>query len=206
MIRDDQKAAIAELARDRPPPASALAALHDRLAERAQDAGLLDVAYRTVDSPVGKLLVAATPAGLVRLAFEREGFEAVIQRLAAGVSPRVLAHARPLDAVTHQLEEYFEGRRSRFEVAVDLRLASGFRRQVLRHLPRITYGTTASYAAVAAAVERPRAIRAVGSACATNPLPLVIPCHRVIRSDGGLGNYVGGADTKRHLLEWEAAT
>jgi methylated-DNA-[protein]-cysteine S-methyltransferase len=181
-----------------------LADLRARLADRAEEAGLLDVAYRTLDTPVGTLLIAATAAGLVRVAYEREDLNRVLQTLATKVSPRILATPRRLDPVARQLDEYFAGRRRHFDLPVDLALASGFRRRVLTYLPTIDYGQTASYASVAAAVDNPKAVRAVGSACATNPLPLVIPCHRVIRSDGGTGEYAGGADTKRRLLDLEA--
>ncbi len=165
---------------------------------------LLDVGYRTVDSPVGPLLLAATPAGLVRIAYEREGFDAVSENLAARVGPRVLAAPARLDVVARQLDEYFAGRRRRFDVAMDLRLSKGFRRTVVDYLPLIRYGRTASYAAVAVAVEHPTAVRAVGTACATNPLPLIIPCHRVIRADGLTGSYLGGPEAKRWLLDLEA--
>jgi methylated-DNA-[protein]-cysteine S-methyltransferase len=187
------------------PSPAAMAALHARLADTAEREGLLDVAYRTVDTPVGTLLAAATPAGLVRIAYEREGIDRVLEQLAAKVSPRVLAAPRRLDEVARQLDEYFAGRRHGFDVPVDLSLTTGFRRTVLGYLPHIAYGHTASYAAVAAAVDNAKAVRAVGTACATNPLPLVIPCHRVVRSDGGTGAYLGGADIKRRLLDMEAA-
>jgi methylated-DNA-[protein]-cysteine S-methyltransferase len=187
-----------------PPKDSDLAALRARFADRAERAGLLDVAYRTIDSPVGKLLVAATPAGLVRVAYEREDFDAVLDGLATRVSLRILAAPRRLEGITRQLDEYFARRRQSFEVAVDLGVTSGFRRHVLGYLPTIGYGRTSSYASVAAAVDNPRAVRAVATACATNPIPLVIPCHRVIRSDGRIGDYVGGTDVKRRLLDLEA--
>jgi methylated-DNA-[protein]-cysteine S-methyltransferase len=189
-----------------PPPTGAeLEALRARLAERAEQAGLLDVAYRTVDSPVGTLLLAATEGGIVRVAYEREGIDEVVTQLAARVSPRIIAAPRRLDPAVRQLEEYFAHRREGFDLPLDLSLSSGFRRRVLQHLPAIGYGHTASYASVAAAVENPKAVRAVGSACATNPLPLLIPCHRVVRSDGGIGEYIGGPQTKRQLLDLEAA-
>jgi methylated-DNA-[protein]-cysteine S-methyltransferase len=196
---------VRQLTSTRPRAERDLAALRARLAERAEDSGLLDVAYRTLDSPLGTLLVAATPNGLIRVAYEREGLDAVLQMLAAKVSPRVLTAPRRLDPAARQLDEYFAGRRQRFDLAVDLSLAHGFRRQVLTYLPAIAYGQTASYASVAASVENPRAVRAVASACATNPLPVIIPCHRVIRTDGRVGDYVGGTDTKRRLLDLEAA-
>jgi methylated-DNA-[protein]-cysteine S-methyltransferase len=187
------------------PTDTELAGLHAQLTDRANAAGLLDIAYRTLDTPVGTLLVAATLTGLVRVAYEREGFEAVLEGLARKVSPRLLEAPKRLDAASRQLEEYFVRRRHRFDVPLDLALLGGFRRTVLTYLPGIAYGRTASYGAVAAAVDNPKAVRAVGTACATNPLPLVIPCHRVIRSDGALGGYLGGAATKRQLLDLEAA-
>jgi methylated-DNA-[protein]-cysteine S-methyltransferase len=179
--------------------------LHDRLSAAAERAGILDVAYRTLDTPVGPLLLAATQAGLVRVAYTREGHERVLEQLATRVSPRVLLAPRRLEPAAREIEEYFAGRRRTFDLPLDLRLASGFRRAVLDHLPEIGYGTTASYAAVAAAAGSPRAVRAVGTACATNPLPVVVPCHRVVRSDGTLGQYAGGVEAKRALLDLEAA-
>jgi methylated-DNA-[protein]-cysteine S-methyltransferase len=179
--------------------------LHDRLVAAAEPAGLLDIAYRTVDTPVGTLLLAATPTGLVRVAFDIEDHDAVLARLAVAVSPRILCAPARLDAVAGQLDEYFVKRRTAFDVPVDLRLAAGFRRSVVEHLRVIGYGRRQSYAEVAAAVGRPGAVRAVGTACAHNPLPVVIPCHRVVRSDGTTGQYVGGTRAKTTLLELEAA-
>lgn len=185
--------------------AEAAARLHGRLADAAGRAGLLDVAYRTVDSPVGRLLLAATEQGLVRLAYAREDHDAVLQQLATRISPRVLRVPARLDTAARELEEYFDGRRTVFDLPLDLRLASGFRREVLTRLREIAYGTTASYAALAAAAGSPRAVRAAGTACARNPLPVVVPCHRVVRSGGALGQYVGGPDAKRILLSLEGA-
>ncbi|QIS07591.1 methylated-DNA--[protein]-cysteine S-methyltransferase [Nocardia brasiliensis] len=182
-----------------------LATLRGRLAEQAQDAGLLDVAYRTVDTPVGTLLLAATPTGLVRVAYPNENHDAVLSLLAERVSPRVLAAPARLDTAARELDEYFAGARTRFDLRLDLRLTAGFRRQVIEHLSAIGYGRRESYAEVAAAVGNPRAVRAVGSACAHNPLPVVIPCHRVVRSDGSIGQYVGGSAAKSTLLTLEAA-
>ena len=184
---------------------AALAALHATLARRAEEEGLLDVAYRTLDTPVGRLLVAATPAGVVRLAFETEDADSVLSELAAQVSPRVLLAPGRLDPVASELEEYFEGRRHAFDVPVDLRLARGFRRAVLERLTQVPYAGTVSYAELAARAGSPRAVRAVGTACALNPVPLVVPCHRVVRSDGAPGGYRGGPDVKRRLLAMEAA-
>ncbi|UGT72304.1 methylated-DNA--[protein]-cysteine S-methyltransferase [Nocardia gipuzkoensis] len=187
------------------PGADLLADLHARLALEAEAAGLLDVAYRTVDTPVGTLLLAATPAGLVRVAYPAEDHAAVLATLAARISPRILAAPGRLDAAARQLDEYFAGSRTHFDLPLDLRLAEGFRRQVIEHLPAIGYGQRASYGAVAAAVGNPRAVRAVGSACARNPLPVVIPCHRVVRGDGAIGQYIGGVAAKQSLLSLEAA-
>lgn len=178
--------------------------LHRRLERDAIADDLLDVAYRTVDSPLGPLLLAATTVGLVRVAYEVEDHDAVLAKLASAVSPRVLRAPARLDDAARQLEEYFERRRSAFEVPVDLRLADGFRRSVIEHLRDIGYGRRESYADVAAAVGSPRAVRAVGTACAHNPLPVVIPCHRVVRSDGSAGQYIGGAAAKTALLDLEA--
>ena len=181
----------------------ALARLRAVLARRAQEQDLLDVAYRTLDTPVGRLLLAATPAGLVRVAYAREDHDAVLAALAERVSPRVLLAPARLDDAAHQLEDYFTHRRQGFDLPLDLRLTRGFRRAVLEHLSGVGYGRTVSYTALAAEVGNPRAVRAVGSACATNPLPVVIPCHRVVRSDGSIGDYLGGSDVKRALLDFE---
>jgi methylated-DNA-[protein]-cysteine S-methyltransferase len=183
----------------------ATARLHARLTAEAERAGVLDVAYRTVDSPVGELLLAATDQGLVRVAFARQDLAAVLANLATAVSPRILRAPRRLDDASRQLAEYFDGKRTAFRLPLDWRLASGFRRAVLTHLPDIGYGATESYAQVAAAAGSPKAVRAVGTACALNPLPLVVPCHRVIRSDGSFGGYAGGAAAKQTLLRLEAA-
>jgi methylated-DNA-[protein]-cysteine S-methyltransferase len=186
------------------PTAGALAQLHARLEDAAERAGLLDVSYRTVASPVGSLLLASTPLGLVRIAFEREDHDAVLAHLAREISPRVLRSPQRLDEAARQLDEYFTRGRHQFDLPIDLQLAHGFRHTVLMHLREIAYGTTASYATVAAAAGNPGAARAVGSACATNPLPVVVPCHRVVRGDGSIGQYLGGTAAKRALLAIEA--
>jgi methylated-DNA-[protein]-cysteine S-methyltransferase len=179
--------------------------LRERLAAAAQADGILDVAYRTVDSPVGRLLLAATDAGLVRVAYSNEDHDAVLQALANRISPRILSAPLRLEGAARELDEYFGGRRRSFDLPLDWRLATGFRRAVLNRLPDIGYGRTASYAAVATLAGNPKAIRAAASACATNPLPIVVPCHRVIYSDGRIGNYLGGPGAKRTLLTLEAA-
>ena len=207
--------------------------LRERLAADAAGAGLVDVAYRMVDSPIGGLLLAATGEGLVYVAFEVESRPEVLEMLATRVGPRVLrvrgaravdgdggdtgrpvggggggdaaGPGRILDEATVQIGEYLAGRRRDFTVALDTRLATGFRGQVQRRLADIGYGRTATYKQLAAEIERPGAVRAVGTACATNPLPLVWPCHRILRSDGGLGGYRGGVEAKRRLLAMESA-
>ncbi len=177
--------------------------LRARLSAEAAAEGLLDVAYCTIDTPIGSLLLAATPDGLVRIALPNEDQERVLAELAVRISPRILNAPSRFDQAAREIGEYLSRSRRSFDLAIDLRLASGFRRSVLRQLLEIEYGATASYAQVAAASGNPRAVRAVGSACATNPLPLVVPCHRVLRSDGTLGGYAGGLQLKRRLLELE---
>jgi methylated-DNA-[protein]-cysteine S-methyltransferase len=185
--------------------AATRARLHNRLAAEAEIAGVLDIAYRTVDSPLGMLLLAATDHGLVRVAYAIEDHERVLEDLATRVSARVLQAPARLDHAAREIDEYLAGRRTAFDLPLDFRLSSGFRRTVLDHLPDIAYGTTASYATVAAAAGHPKAVRAVGSACARNPLPIVVPCHRVVRSDGSIGQYAGGSEAKRTLLSLEGA-
>jgi methylated-DNA-[protein]-cysteine S-methyltransferase len=185
--------------------AATLTRLHRRLEHDADTADMLDVAYRTVDTPVGTLLLAATTAGLVRVAYDIEDHDAVLAGLAVRISPRVLRAPARLDSAARQIDEYFAKRRTIFELPVDLRLAEGFRRNVIEHLRDIGYGRRESYAAVAAAIGHPRAVRAVGTACAHNPLPVVIGCHRVVRSDGSTGQYIGGPLAKSTLLNLEAA-
>jgi methylated-DNA-[protein]-cysteine S-methyltransferase len=183
-----------------------LTRLHARLAAAAERDDALDVAYRTVDSPVGPLLIAATQVGLVRVAFDSEGNDAVLQNLSDRISSRVLEAPARLDAVAHQLDEYFSGRRHHFDVPLDWQLSKGFRRTVLEHLAvDIGYGATASYGTLARLSGSPNAVRAVGTTCATNPIPVVVPCHRVVRADGTIGQYRGGPAAKRTLLDLEGA-
>lgn len=177
--------------------------LRVRLASEGGERELIDVSYRTVDSPVGELLLAATGNGLVRVAFAREDFDLVLSDIAVELSPRILENPAPLDAAARELDEYFSGIRSAFDLPLDHTLSTGFRLAVQEFLPEITYGTTLSYTEVARAVGNPKAVRAVGSACATNPLPIVVPCHRVLRRDGTLGGYIGGLEAKTALLELE---
>jgi methylated-DNA-[protein]-cysteine S-methyltransferase len=182
-----------------------LSRLRRRLGQDAEAEGLLDVAYTTIDSPVGPLLLAATPKGLVRVAYDAEDHDRVLSLLAQRLSPRVLRAPGRLDAAARELDEYFGGRRRVFDLPLDLSLSSGFRQLVQRRLPEIGYGQTRTYGQVAALVGNPKAVRAVGTACATNPLPVVVPCHRVLRADGTNGGYVGGPAAKQALLSLEAA-
>ncbi|HEX4429146.1 MAG TPA: methylated-DNA--[protein]-cysteine S-methyltransferase [Frankiaceae bacterium] len=195
----------ADLARAYDAAPSHLHALRTRLAASADNEGILDVAYRTVDSPVGPLLLAATDAGLLRVAYAAENHDGVLQTLAEKVSPRILKAPARLDNVARELEEYFAGQRRAFDLALDWRLSGGFRSIVLHQLPGIGYGETASYSTVAGLAGSPKAVRAVGTACATNPLPVIVPCHRVVKADGSLGGYLGGIEAKRTLLTLEAA-
>jgi methylated-DNA-[protein]-cysteine S-methyltransferase len=187
------------------PDPDTLTRLHRKLERAAESEGLLDVAYRTVDSPVGTLLLAATPRGLVRVAYDIEDHDRVLDTLAGKLSPRVLRAPKRLDGAARELEEYFGGRRRSFDLPLDLSLSKGFRLLVQQYLPSIGYGQTRSYRQVAELVGNPKAVRAVGTACATNPLPVIVPCHRVLRNDGTPGGYVGGPAAKTTLLNLEAA-
>jgi methylated-DNA-[protein]-cysteine S-methyltransferase len=188
-----------------PSDAETLLRLRDRLGLAADAEGLLDIAYTTIDSPVGTLLLAATPKGLVRVAYEIEDHDRVLDTLAQRLSPRVLRAPKRLDPAARELDEYFGRQRRVFDVPLDLSLSKGFRQLVQRHLPEIGYGQTRTYKQVAELVGNPKAFRAVGTACATNPLPVVVPCHRVLPASGASGGYVGGPDAKKALLSLEAA-
>jgi methylated-DNA-[protein]-cysteine S-methyltransferase len=195
----DIERALKESARDLPgdPPPE----LSRRLAEDAADEGLLDVAYATVDSPVGALVVAATPRGLVRVSYLGE--ELTLPELAERLSPRLLEAPARLDEIRRELEEYFEGRRRRFDLPLDWSLSRGFFRRVLRETAKIGYGRVRTYTEVAAKAGRPRAVRAAGNAVGSNPMPIVVPCHRVVRTGGALGGYGGGLERKEFLLRLE---
>lgn len=187
------------------PAPSELDELHRRLVQAASEAHLVDVAYTTTTTPVGTLLLAATERGLVRVAYEIEGHDRVLESLAARIGVRVLRDPDRLATAVRELDEYFAGRRTDFDLPLDFSLSSGFRQLVHEYLPAIRYGHTQSYLEVARAVGHPRAVRAVGSACGANPLPVVVPCHRVVRSDGALGGYLGGLEAKTTLLALERA-
>ncbi|HKH22777.1 MAG TPA: methylated-DNA--[protein]-cysteine S-methyltransferase [Solirubrobacterales bacterium] len=177
----------------------------------AERDGLIDVAYAEVDSPFGKLLVARTDRGVVRLALPTErgqqrSRDVVLKELATIVSPRVLESPKALDDERRELDDYFEGRRRRFEVPVDWSLTTpGFRSRALHAVAHIPYGKTKTYTEIAKEAGNPRASRAAGTACGRNPVPLIVPCHRVVQSGGGIGNYGGGPEMKRALLDLEGA-
>jgi len=176
-----------------------------RLAERAAAEDLLDVAYASADSPVGPLLLATTPRGLVRVSFATERPDDVLEQLSRELSPRVLEAPAELDAVRRELDEYFAGKRRAFDLPLDRRLSHGFRLEALEVLSKVPYGHTVTYSELAKRAGRPRAQRAAGSACGSNPIPIVVPCHRVVRTGGEIGNYGGGLEAKRYLLGLEGA-
>ena len=173
------------------------------LARRAAAEGLIEVAYAEVDSPIGTLLVAATDVGLVQIGWQSSDHDALLERLAAAVGPRVLEAPERLDPARRELDEYFSGSRREFGLPLDWRLTGGFVRKVLTETARIPFGETRTYAEMATAAGSPRAFRAAGSALGANPIPIVVPCHRVLRKGGALGGYGGGVETKRALLEIE---
>ncbi|MGH2973666.1 MAG: methylated-DNA--[protein]-cysteine S-methyltransferase [Solirubrobacterales bacterium] len=176
-----------------------------RLAERADAEGLIDVAYAKVDSPFGPLLLASTPRGLVRLNLPAYDPEQTLEELATRVSPRVLEAPAKLDEARRELELYFEGKLTEFDLPIDWQLTNGFRGRVQRAINRIPYGETRTYTDMARSAGNERAVRAAGTACGSNPIPIVVPCHRVLRSGGGLGGYSGGLPMKEALLRLEGA-
>jgi len=180
--------------------ASELAA---EVTRRAEADGLADIAYTTADSPFGTFTLAATDEGLVTLGLPNLPTDQILETLSAKVSPRILEAPGRLDEARRELDLYFEGRLTDFDVPLDWRLSSGFRQQVLRQIDRIPFGETRSYKEVAAGAGSPRAIRAAGSACGSNPIPIIVPCHRVLRTGGALGGYGGGLELKEELLRLE---
>jgi methylated-DNA-[protein]-cysteine S-methyltransferase len=179
--------------------------LRERLRERAAAEGILDVAYTTADSPYGELLLASTRRGLVCVGLPNRDSEELLEDLAARLSPRVLEAPSTFDETQRQLDLYFEGRLRDFDLPLDWQLSRDFRRRALRAIVRIPYGETRSYMQVAASAGNERAVRAAGTACGSNPIPIVVPCHRVVRSGGGLGGYGGGLPMKESLLKLEGA-
>jgi methylated-DNA-[protein]-cysteine S-methyltransferase len=179
------------------------AAAHRRLIDAARREGLLDVGYAFTDSPFGSLLVAVTPRGLVRLAYPNEEMDGVLAEIGRTVSPRVLESPSETDEIRRELDQYFAGGRTTFDVPVDFAAVVGFRRRILEAAERIPFGQVRSYAQVASEAGNPRAARAAGNALGSNPIPIVVPCHRVVHSGGGLGGYTGGLDRKVTLLTLE---
>jgi methylated-DNA-[protein]-cysteine S-methyltransferase len=175
----------------------------DELAARAEREGLLDVAYAQVDSPLGPLTVAATERGLVTLAYPEHPVDRVLERLAGDVSPRVLEAPGRIDGIRRELDAYFSGGLERFSTPIDWSLSQGFYRKVLQATARIRFGEVSSYAGVAAGAGSPKAVRAAGTGLGSNPIPIVVPCHRVLRSDGAIGGYTGGLERKEFLLALE---
>jgi methylated-DNA-[protein]-cysteine S-methyltransferase len=171
---------------------------------RARALGLTDIAYAFEPSPVGELLVAVTPRGLIRLAYNAEEYaDSVLDELARRVSPRVVEAPAALDDVRRELDEYFEGKRTSFDIPIDWRLHDGFGRRVLRATARIPFGKVITYADVAAKAGSPRGYRAAGNALGSNRMPIVVPCHRVVAAGGKIGGYTGGLERKEYLLELE---
>jgi methylated-DNA-[protein]-cysteine S-methyltransferase len=185
------------------PPSSAEAAR--RLGRRIAEQGLADLSYAAIDSPFGPLMAAATRRGLVKLAFPEEDVEVVLERLAQRISPRIVAASGQLDLIRSELDEYFNGRRRAFAIPLDWTLVGPFARRVLRVTAEIPFGGVLSYQEVAAEAGSPRGSRAAGNALGSNPIPIVVPCHRVLRSGGALGGYGGGLERKRFLLALEGA-
>lgn len=193
---------IAEAARGLPTAGPSPAAMK-RLVRRAQREGLLDVAYAQVDSPLGPLTAVTTPKGLVTLAYPDRPLDDVLARIAEKVSPRILEAPARLDPLRRELDQYFKGNRQEFEHPIDWSLTHGFFRDVLKATARIRYGQVSTYAEVAAKAGNPKAIRATGNGLGMNPMPVVVPCHRVVRTGGGLGGYTGGLERKEFLLDLE---
>jgi len=200
---DGMKDIERRLAGSLPPSSAPATEAARRFVARAAELDLVDVAYATSASPLGELVLAATARGLVRLSYDTQPLEEVLVELARQLSPRVLEAPSRLDDVRRQLDEYFVGRRHHFDLPVDLALARGFSRRVLETARRIPYGSVVTYREMAMETGSPKAVRAAGNALAGNPIPIVIPCHRVIRSDGSLSGYVGGVDRKQLLLRLE---
>jgi methylated-DNA-[protein]-cysteine S-methyltransferase len=196
----------AALRRSAPPRgAQAADAAARQAGERAAAEGLVDLAYALVPSPLGDLVLAASPRGLVTVAYEDGRLDAILDKLAGRASPRLLELPARLDPARRELDEYFEGRRRGFDLTLDWGIARGFTRRVLQATARIPYGAASTYLEVAAHAGSPRAVRAAGNALGANPMPIVVPCHRVLRTGGGLGGYTGGLERKRFLLELEGA-
>jgi methylated-DNA-[protein]-cysteine S-methyltransferase len=206
---DEHQAIASALRRSAPaggPQGDPAAEAARRVAERAAAENLADVVYTPAESPFGELLLAATKRGIVRLAFPEEDVDSVLERISRRLSPRIVEAPGRLDSARRELDEYFAGRRRGFDVAIDWSLVGGpFGRKVLRVTSEIPYGGVLSYREVASDAGSPRGSRAAGNALGSNPVPIIVPCHRVLHAGGGLGGYGGGLDRKRWLLELEGA-
>ncbi len=210
MIDDDSHDDTAQVDRllraDLPAADEAWVAVRARFAARAAAEGLVDVAFEDHDTPLGQMRVSATGQGIVRMSLPTENADEVLDHLARNVSPRILRTSTPtITTARRELDEYFDGHRRTFDVPLDWMLTKAFRRDVLRATAQIPYGQTSSYQQVATVAGSPNAVRAAGSALANNPLPILVPCHRVLRTDGGLGQYLGGQAAKIQLLTLEKA-
>jgi methylated-DNA-[protein]-cysteine S-methyltransferase len=199
----DMERKLKRLARTDSDEQSAMAAR--RMTDRAAREGLADVCYASIDSPLGVLLGAATRRGVVQLAYQEGRGDALLEQLAVRLSPRIVESSAPLEQLRRELDEYFEGQRHEFELGLDWRLASGFRKRVLRRTAAVPYGQVSSYREIAQRAGSPAGARAAGNALGANPLAIVVPCHRVLRSGGQLGGYTGGLDRKLYLLELEGS-
>jgi methylated-DNA-[protein]-cysteine S-methyltransferase len=198
--------ALAEAARGSEEAARRSEAAAHRFLARAGEEGLVDVAYAVVDSPVGPLLAASTRRGLVEIGFRADSeLDSMLTRLAARLSPRVLEAPARLDEVRRELDEYFSGRRTSFDVPLDWSLSGGFTRRVLRATARVPYGQVSTYREMATRAGNSKAVRAAGNALGANPIPIVVPCHRILRTGGSLGGYGGGVERKEFLLRLEGA-
>ena len=203
----DDTAQVQRLLRDDLPTTDeGWVAVRARFAARAAAEGLVDVAFEDHDTPLGRMRVSATGQGIVRMILPSENADEILEHLAHTVSARILRTSTPtITTARRELDEYFDGHRRTFDVPLDWTLTRGFRRDVLRATAQIPYGQTASYRRVATVAGSPNAVRAAGSALANNPLAILVPCHRVLRSDGGLGQYLGGQVAKTQLLTLENA-
>jgi methylated-DNA-[protein]-cysteine S-methyltransferase len=202
----DDAPQIEELLRSAAPAVDGWQRVRERFAARATADGLLDVAFEDHETPLGRVRLGATATGIVRVALPSEDAGAMLDELARKVSARVLRSVTPVLAeARRELDEYFDGDRRTFDVALDWTLSTAFRREVLRATAQIPYGATSSYRGVATLAGSPNAVRAAGTALATNPLPILVPCHRVLRTDGSLGRYRGGEAAKAQLLRLEQA-
>jgi methylated-DNA-[protein]-cysteine S-methyltransferase len=179
-------------------------AARERFREAAETAGAVDVAVGSMDSPVGPLFLAVTPRGVLHIGFPNADHDVTLREISAVVSPRIVGAARATDEVRRELDEYFSGRRTDFSLQLDRRLMTPFAREVLAATAKVPFGATTTYGDIASRIHRPGAARAVGAALGSNPIPIVVPCHRVVGAAGALTGYGGGLDRKIYLLQLES--